>query len=498
MDHIESTDIPAQYDNAVANRDPQGLMQIAQNNPGTPEADHAFGAATTIVDSSNKFQKLTSQIDANGGAATPEGRIKTAEAYKTVADNPQWGTALIRYVLGDKQGAVNQITGGDVKTLITYDNGGNQIVERINALGEPVSRIDAKTGKPVDQNEYAQRVGGISAWANTQAGKRAEQMGTANAAALVKNTEAENKWATVTAGNAGLVKQFDFAVSQLKDVNPAAYAEVLKYGNRNLSSAASSSNSKSLLNSWNNNVTNTEGQEINKSFISGLGLQGIWYADGKGGITDKKGHSATRGSLEQQQNTNNAGLQNETQLKQDQANLMMWLKANPSSKDPQENARIQNLAIEALRTSNEIAKNQSKVASQYETPSFLTLPSAFAETDQHSRGQVLTQQHLYNEEVMKLYQRYYNSVIKNYPADRPPAPQEIESNFIKQQEFKDLQQKYFDKTKDILNQKIQIQPEAKSTKPVSPPAKAANVVPKSKAPPKKTARELAIEHGGAK
>lgn len=455
---------PNSYDTHVANRDAQSLVQIAQANPGTEEGQHAFDAASTIVNGANWFQNLTKKIDESGGANTSEGRLHIAEAYKTVADNPQWGTALLRYVMGDKQGAVNMITGGDVKTLITYDNGGNQIIERVNALGEPVSRIDAKTNKPIDAQEYAQRVGGISSWANTLAGKTAEAMRDKSLSALVKNTEAENKWATTNAGNALLVRQLDNHLSQLKDINPNAYAEGMKYVNGNLSNGAFSSNSKSLLNNWNNYVSNTAGQQVDEKYTAGLGLKGIFTADGKGGIVDSKGQTITRSGLEQQQNTNTASLTNDQKYSQDRESLLKYLQLNPASKDPEKAKAYQNSMMEALRLSNEVAKNQAKTSNQYEVPGFMTLPSAFGETDQPSRGRILVQQHLYNEDAMKLYKEYYDAVIKNYPPERPPLPQEIERQFVKTPEFQALQNQYYGKTQDILNEKRAYKEQQASTK----------------------------------
>jgi hypothetical protein len=46
--------------------------------------------------------------------------------------------------MGDKKAALLQVTGGNIKTTISYDNAGNQIEEKTNELGEAVSYFDRK------------------------------------------------------------------------------------------------------------------------------------------------------------------------------------------------------------------------------------------------------------------------------------------------------------------------------------------------------------------
>ena len=148
VDIIQTSPNPnAVADDAIDRRDTGALTQIAKDNVGTPASDLAMRMVKTIDTSQKKFNELVSPIDKAGGAGTQDGRVKIAQTFQTVADNPQWGTALLKYVMGDKAGAVKQVTGGDIKTLITYDNAGNQIEEKVNELGEPLSYTDRKTGQ---------------------------------------------------------------------------------------------------------------------------------------------------------------------------------------------------------------------------------------------------------------------------------------------------------------------------------------------------------------
>ena len=117
------------YEVAVANRDPNALVSLAKETIGTPLSPISLYAADSINKKAQEFDALTSKIAQAGGAGTPEGRMAVADTWKTVKDNPQWGDALLRYVLGDKQGAARMITGGDITTRITFDKYGKQIKE---------------------------------------------------------------------------------------------------------------------------------------------------------------------------------------------------------------------------------------------------------------------------------------------------------------------------------------------------------------------------------
>jgi len=181
-------------DIAIANRDVGALTQIAKDNIGTPASDVALRLARTIEDNSKKFNQMVAPIEKAGGPATPDGRVQIANTFQTVADNPQWGTALLKYVMGDKMGAVKQVTGGDITKKVTYDNNGDQILETHNALGEPISYFDRKANRPLSQQEYAERVGGISSWENTLKGMTEKKVREESAGLMVKEENEANTW----------------------------------------------------------------------------------------------------------------------------------------------------------------------------------------------------------------------------------------------------------------------------------------------------------------
>ena len=134
-----NVDFNVKADSAIANRDVPALTQLAKDSIGTPQSGVLVELANKIKTTSDEFNKLVDPINKTGGTNTPEGRQQIAITFETVADRPQWGTALLKYVLGDKAGAVKQITGGDITKSITYDKNGDQILETKNQLGEHIS-----------------------------------------------------------------------------------------------------------------------------------------------------------------------------------------------------------------------------------------------------------------------------------------------------------------------------------------------------------------------
>lgn len=194
-------------DAAIENRDVQGLTQIAKDTIGTPASEVALRLAQTIEKGAADFNKLVAPIEKAGGVGTPEGRVQVANTFQTVADNPQWGTALLKYVMGDKMGAVKQVTGGDITKKISYDNSGNQIEETHNALGEALSYFDPKLGRNISKEEYANRVGGISSWENTLKGKTEALTRADSTKLFVKEEEQANNWYQLLQGQKPLLQE---------------------------------------------------------------------------------------------------------------------------------------------------------------------------------------------------------------------------------------------------------------------------------------------------
>jgi hypothetical protein len=457
------------YETAVANRDSSALVNLAKETVGTPLSQISLFSANNINSKLQEFDSLTSKIAAAGGAGTPEGRLAVADTWKTVKDNPQWGDALLRYVLGDKQGAAKMITGGDVTTRITFDKQGKQIKEQINALGEKVDVIDLETGKPIGMADYAKRGGGLPAWENTLGNLLEKENLKTNITKLNENVERNNAWSAKTSALTPKYTELSDIFTSLKnkDIAPDALAKVFQFANQSMGATAAQSSNKSNLSQFQKGVGVREGEIVDKQITSGLGLPGVWKFDGKGGIRNETGTTKSFSELEQAQNTNNVSQENTKNFNQTQADLLKFLKTSKL------NDADQTQLLRALELSRDIGREQLELVNKHGTPTFLTLPSAFNLEDQYSRGRVQALQGASNAEVMDAFSKFYNKSIQNYGPGQAPKPNEIENAFANSDEYKAIQAKYLGQTKEILSEPRKFESSATPEKPVAPKPKTA-------------------------
>lgn len=498
---MPSADPAAQYDAAVSKRDPAMLYQLAQQTVGTPISEAAANSAKTIVDNQKKFQDYTLPIEKEGGVGTPKGNMAFMDQWKTVADNPKWGTALLKWALGDKEGAAKQITGGDITQKMSYDINGKRLLERTNALGETVSVVDMETGQPVMKAEYSQRVAGIPSWEQTLESKSREKNQTANLEALKKSQTVNNAWDAKLAAHAPLYKQIYDNLGMIKaDLPPDQYAKVFQFASNSMGQASSQSKNTSLLKNLQSGAGFRAGEAVSKELQSSLGLPGgAWTFNGKGGITNEKGETKSFSELEQNQKTENLSSENNKQFAQTQKDVMTFAKLQGLSDE------ATNRIMRTLELSRQIGQDNLEMNDKYGKPLFLSMPGAFSIMDKQAQGRAQALQGMFNSEAMQAYRDYYNKAQKDHQATKTiPNPNEMESGFVNSPEYKRLEDKYAPLLENTYKEQfIKTEPVKQATKPgaVKPPGQPPAVVNQgsNKGPAvvkKKTLADLAKQFGG--
>jgi hypothetical protein len=453
------------FDEAVKNRDEKKLLTIAADSTGTPLSGVATSTAIKIGEGKQQFAQLIDPLEKKGGVATPEGRKEAVNIWKSTIDNPQWGTALIKYILGDKEGAAKQITGGDVKETIVYDVDGAQLIKRVNALGETLEVKDMKTNKLVLPEEYAKRKIGFSSLAETYAGQIDIIDTKARAEALVKNQTINNAW---IAKFPVLKEQFVEIENNLMefqnrkgDIPAELFARINRFNTQAQGTAASQSETKSILKQISENAASRKGEQISKALTSKLGLEGVWTLDGKGGITNEKGNTENIGELQQKNDAATISNQRSEDFKSIKADILKSEQLKGASGD------LQGKLLRSLELADNIAKTTSEL-SKVGVPTFLSLPAAFNIENKLSQGRAQALQGQFSAEAMDEFKEFYKQAIKNYTGSQRPEPNQLESEFVKTPEYKALQSKYGAKIKDVMN-------EARFERPSAPaaPSKAA-------------------------
>jgi len=438
---------------AIANRDVNGLIQVAKDNIGTPASDVAMRAAKTIEQNALKLNNLVTPIEKKGGVATQEGRLAFAEQFKTVKDNPQWGNALIAYVMGDKKAAVLQVTGGSVSTKITYDNNGNQIEEQVNELGEPVSYTDRKTGKPISKEEYANRVGGISAWDNTLKGKLEAETRKQSQEALLKDEDSANNWYQLTQSHKQFHAENYDTLSKLKSDIPAPlYNKIIGSVSQSLGQANASSNGKSVLNQFQDAAHRGEGVTVNNqiSAATNVPVGVILKIKGDRAVSEDNKYSVDINKLKSQTDTENISKEATQNASQTMASIAEAERLGQvSSVDAAKLRRV-------IENSQNMGREVAVATEKYGKPSFISLPTSSTFVDKQAQVMAQSLQGMQNADQMDQYIKYRRDALEGHrQTNTVPMPGEIGANYVKQDTSIAIRGFYANEIEKVMNREYE-------------------------------------------
>jgi hypothetical protein len=473
----------ATADAVIGNRDVAGLKQIAKDNIGTPASDVALRLAKTIESQQQIYDKVIKPVEKAGGVGTPQGNIAVANAFSSVADQPQWGTALIKYVLGDKQGAVKQITGGDITKKVTYDNNGDQILETHNALGEPLAYVDRKTGQSISEADYAQRVGGISAWENSLKGQTEKEIRKTSAAALVAEENQKNTWYQITQSHKPMHGEIYNTLQSLKtDLDPTLYNQIIKNVSQSLGATNTKSTGKIILNQLNDARNRGESVTVDERISGQFGIPKGIQLEIKGDyyVSKDNKYSISLDKLKSEQDTNNAMNEASKNASQTMASIVEAERLNQIS--PQAAARLRR----TIEMSQQIGREMTDAVDKVGKPSFISLPTSATFVDKQAQVMAQALQGLHNADQMEQYLQYRKDAMKGHTdTNTVPMPGQIGSGFVGQPLAKEIRKFYGDEINKVMAaeytakaatpaQQTNAQPEVKQTVPagqaVAPPA----------------------------
>ena len=436
-------------DAAIENRDVRGLTQIAKDTIGTPASEVALRLAQTIEKGASDFNKLVAPIEKAGGVGTPEGRVQVANTFQTVADNPQWGTALLKYVMGDKMGAVKQVTGGDITKKISYDNSGNQIEETHNALGEALSYFDPKLGRNISKEEYANRVGGISSWENTLKGKTEALTRADSTKLFVKEEEQANSWYQLLQGQKPLLQQ-----KFKTDLDPKLYNQIVVAVSQSMGQANSKSASKSALNQLTDALARGESVKVDDRIASALRLNPKLIGTSlevKGDQLVSKDNSfkVDASKLKSLQETDTIGSETSKNAAQTMTSIS----------EAERLGKLNPVAAQQLRrvieNSQQMGRELTDATDKYGKPSFISLPTSASFVDKQAQTLAQTLTGLQNADQMENYIKYRRNAVEGHTrTNTVPLPGQIGTNYTLQPLAKEIRKFYADEIGKVMNQEF--------------------------------------------
>lgn len=478
-----NVDFNVKADSAIANRDVPALTQLAKDSIGTPQSGVLIELANKIKSSSEEFNKLVDPINKSGGFGTPKGNLQIATTFETVADKPQWGTALLKYVMGDKAGAVKQITGGDITKSITYDKNGDQILETKNQLGEPISYYHRGMGRDLTAQEYNDLKGGVSAFADTLKGKLELETRTKANEIWLKDQQQANQWFQTSQAHKPLyVNIYNTLKTAKTDLPTDLYNKVIGSVTQNNSQASTRSNSTSALDQLGDNLSRGESVTVNDKLSAATGIPvGVVLrgsAD-RATSTDNK-YNIDINKLKQRQTTENIGSE---AAKSSSATIQS---INEAERLKQLDPVMAQKLRKVIEDSNQIGRETMDFVEKYGKPAFISLPTSASFVDKQAQMMAQSLQGLHNATQMENYIKYLRYAKDGYDkTNTVPAPGEVGTNFTMQPISKETRRVFSEEINNVMNGEYQARqpkptqqkaPASQATKPsapVAPPKKAA-------------------------
>ena len=500
------------FEAAVDKGDAKSLYSLTASPD--PKVREAASDKIAVIEKHAPLVKALAPID----VATPQGRMEIAQVYQTlnnrdeakakgwttIQDNPQVGTALLRFVMGDKIGALNQITGGAVKATTEYDDAGKMLIVNRNELGQIDSIFDPD-GKMISRQEYAAR-GGSRELENTYARKKQLLEMETNTKTYLKDTEKQNK--AVSALGAASTYSRDMAElsKDFVDLDPETSAMLAGFNNTTLNYVSNLNKTIGVLDSISKSKTKdlTAGQI--KDIVTGVGSAlgtVIKHEEGdKFNVGGKSGVSVSDLLQQTQQQSTSASI--ERSVNQSKENVAKQIKIIQASKmDPQDKA-LQIQKLTKLDRYFDLAGQREKIYAENKEnlPAFAQIPTSLPNiTDQASRLKLNAIQGEYAAAQVGAFNEWKNEELKKERAVNPnfvPEPGRYEAQWVKQPQFKQLEKEFRDQARNILNEMPKVGPKVEAQElavgPVSAPQATQNESASNKgvAPPNEREKQFKV------
>lgn len=470
---VNDTDV---FESAVDSGDAKALYSLTTSID--PKVREAAKDKVAVIEKSDALVKALSPIDTN----TPQGRIEIAQVYQTlnnrdearakgwttIQDSPQVGTALLRFVMGDKIGALNQITGGAVKATTEYDDAGKMLIVNRNELGQIDSIFDPD-GKMISRQEYAAR-GGSRELENTLARKRQIQMQEANIKTYLADTEKQGKSVGALEAASAYSREMGELSKDFVDLDPENSAMLASFNNATLNYENNRSNTIGLLDS----IARSKNKDLSagqiKDIITGVGNitgQIIKHEEGdKFTVGGKTGVSVNDLLQQTKQSSASAGIERSVnQSKENVANQIKIIQASKMDPDQKE-AQIRRL--QKMDRYFDLAGQREKIYAENKEnlPAFVQIPTSLPNiTDQASRLKLNAIQGEYASAQVSAFNQWKNEELKKERAVNPnfvPEPGRYEAQWVKQPEFKQLEKEFRDQARVILNEMPKVGPKVEA------------------------------------
>jgi hypothetical protein len=467
------------FEAAVETGDAKSLKALTTSP--NPDVASAAKDKVAVIEKNAPLARHLAPIE----VSTPEGRLEIAKTYQTlnsreeaqakgwstIKDSPQVGTALLRFVMGDKLGALRQITGGDVKAETEYDDNGNMLVVNRNELGQIDSVFD-KDGNMISRQDYAAR-GGSRALEHTLARKRQEQEQKAYVESYIKDTENQNKASSALNSASVYSKEMSELSKDFKNLS-TPNSELLAGFNTSVLNYSSNLGETvgtltSLASSKGKDLSADQAKSVEAATGSALGA--IVKYVGKDQFTINGKETVSASDLAQRTKQTSSSKTIDRSVNQARDNVAQQMRINQAvldsktaTTDEKKQAEIQNQQLAKFDRYFDLAGMREKIYAdnKEKTPSFVQLPTRLPNiADQTSRLRLNAIQGEYASAQMDEFLKWKDDQLKKEREINTkfvPEPGRYEAQWPKQKRFLELEDEYRNKARNILSEKPVIGP----------------------------------------
>ena len=424
-------------------------------------------AAKSKMDVLNKNSPLANHlvsIDPN----TPKGKLDIVQTYNTlnnreeaqkkgwttIADNPQIGNAMVQFLMGDKQGAVKSILGGNTIQSTEFDDDGKMLVVNTNELGQIGSVFDIAEKRMISREEYAAR-GGSRELEKTMYRINQKENATLYRNAFAKDTEDQNKSSAALAEAGNMSSQMQELAKNFKDLTPDQAGLLAGFTNGTLGYKQTLGTLTSLFDQASKAKSDKFDAGTGNAVAAGLGkLFGALVTYGEDNkFHTEAGESLSLSEMKQKLEQTNHSANIEKSVNQTKENLarQMRLAAEKGDTDPETLKKY--AALDQYFT---LAKDREAIYGKVKdkTPAFVALPTDLSKIeDQASRMRLSGLQGEYTAAQMEGYMTFRDQMLKEERSRNKnfiPEPGRYEAAWVKQKEYAKIRDDFRQRTRDIL------------------------------------------------
>lgn len=474
------------YAEAVDTGDLTSLAVQAKENFGNPVGQVATHSYGVIKRANETMQDLAMPVL---NAKTPQERnIATADALKSVKDYPQWGTALISFLMGDKKTALNMVTGGQPITSVKYGSGGKQYEYTTDQLGKVIS-IKDRNGNDVSPADFEADGGGLNQIETTYRYINDKEINKNNVESLNAGLKGANAFRAQTEGLVGQTQTARDLIKQLPNLSSEKIAMLTGVMTQSVNAENTVGKGSGTLGQQGEGVTGNNSTQNKIGATAGLGAG----AAPEGSVAPNSAGVGISGSNVK---ANSMGT-NANELNQKTTN-----RSTTDTTGARSNADQQALAKEAFLTGIPVEDQQKYIAvwdaadaigrshaklknDGYRIPSFITEQSPTNLVEGTPALEIRLLKPLMNQELSSAFNRFYQENIGAHVKNgRPPSMEEMEAAFTKttgEGSYKDIISKYTAEAKNIIkNSRMEVkdikeikitEDKPDKTKPIAPPKK---------------------------